>query len=510
MHGSSFDFGSLFSEFHFPYRDFENAYHKLQFFHVGSDGPTKDDFIRCLDLITTVEHEYFHYRHLISSSVGYLLFLNKQMSAVAKGAFLRSLSPLQATSLFLSPNSDLIQFAKNSSLGVDSQSHLVNFFTEEIKSEVLTKFSGKAISAFYEVREPLIYDHPLSASDETGIPILVNISPPTNSTFTTYRSSASLFEVIEGLALWKEYAYVSQLLWSNARHWFSDVIESWLNSSYGHTRYRKAVDLIANATGCNMSMALPGVLLDLALCTQAFSQRRRQWEEVHPSLRLARILSVSDRIPKSFKTVDNIDTVSCEYYEAVEAIVANALGWPKTREVLQETIETVSQRVRFGRRNESAKEIDVLGRFYDRRFLFGIQCRLSESPSLFLFPSTSPNSKVVGYLTIPPAAMFTDRISLNRVDEESLEEFLFYLNDVVLTLFLEGTINPNLLWEYSAPKFETARRIFGKRATAFPDGQIPLLGTEAISFEDFISERLNIDYKAVQRIRRKKKPKYPR
>lgn len=498
-----YDFVSIFAAFDFSYDEFNVAYDNIVNRNTIVSEGTNQILYKHLETVATVEHEYFHSRHLNSSSIGYLLFSLRQRITLSKNSLLKSL-PFPEFAIYLRDKNNLITFVKETDPKNECKYYLGEVLKDEIIWDSLQDFSKKNLTVLHSLQKTLRNQWTLVRSEERDnfYALLSNILSPDSSLFSLYKQSATLMEIVEGIALWKEYSYISRLLWHYHRDKFSDYAKKWLNSSSGQKRYRKAADLIYKATGCNMAMALPGVLMDIALSGPCWSLRTKDWSEVHPSLRLAKILSITDRIPKSLKAPDNIDMVGINYYLEVENFVCSHLDWSKKKTNLEETLESIRNRQSWSKKQNSsvANSIDLLTFFYEPRFIHGLIAEINY-PSTQLSPWNHEHSELVGHYTKPAASIFTDRISASSLFDEPKVLLLGYLNDIVITLVVNAITNSDILPFTSRSIFKRARNIFGLRKSAFSKKEWEALNeTNTVSFEDFISESLGFDYFEYQKI----------
>ena len=495
LSANTYDFANAFAVFDFSYEKFTSAYDKIvnrKYVIKNNDRNIKFD-----DLITIsiVEHEYFHGRHFNSSSIGYLLFSLKQRITINKNELLKLL-PFPDWLENVNSNNDLLDFMKKAPL--KCRSHLIDITHDSIILDSLNKFSKKNLQVFHGLQKTLNGQWAIiGAGNKNRDYLLKNILPPDFSLFSLYKKSASMKEIAEGLAIWKEYSYISRLLWHNYRDIFSDYTRKWLETSYGQSTYRKAVDLIYRATGCNMSMALTGVLLDIALSGPCYSLRTRKWDEVHPSLRLARVLTIAEKIPNHLKSPDNIDMVDIDYYLEIEKFICNHFGWTQKNINLDETLNAIKTRISFTQENISTppNSIDLLATAYEPRFIYGLSAE-RDYPSTQLSPWNHEYREFIGHYTKPAISIFSNKIIASAPLDEHPIILITYLNDIVVTLVVNAILNNHLMPFTSQSSFKRARTIYNQRKTAFdPEVWDSLQKNYNINYEDFISDKIGFDYR---------------
>jgi hypothetical protein len=479
----------LFAEMDLKEAEFSNAYNTL-FGEKTKDIATLpvEELFHLIQIVAIAERKIFPCRHLLSSSTGYFIFYLRQHQYFQKTLTLHLLLRF----------SDLSRALRSRDVKTEEKGNLIELFNLQDFQRLFFQFTPKAMAAFERYHQIFPHD---PAREQTHVPLLVKIDQADHDVFQDYEKSATLSQILHALTFWKEYGYVSRLCWEHAREEFSHLTTVWLQISCRDGRILRAADLVFEATGSNLSSALCGILLDLALSGPYFSLRPRGWDEVHPSLRLARILAVADRLPKHLKTLDNIHAVSEDYYREVVSRIEAMLEWQSLGETLAETHEAMVRQARACNMSKDDNNLILppLNALYDRRFQIGIGTRLV-NPGVFLFPWTSERSSSVGGLTLPVGRWYEDSIRFATWGDENATVQLMYINDVILTYFSEALLNDNIFSEFSQQGFLNARRLFAMRRTAFSENDVATLGLDkATVFEEFVSMHLNFDYRAYQK-----------
>lgn len=479
---SSFDLSTLLVELPYTESDANSAQRCL----TKPTGITDEQLTSDLMTSCVIDHEFSHYRCLISTSVGYLLFFLKQIVVLAKLKLIQNYPKSHgAIALYIK---DINALSGNHPDAAAALSDLM-YFGQLLK--FMDKYDPQIADVIVEdIPATLIHseDHLVDAH-RIPFPLLNSVTVGNNLLAVDPSSLPTLYELLEGWALWKEYALLSRVLWHGYRDRFH-LTNEWLGASTGQRRYRYVPDLILEATGANLSMALPGVLIDIALNAPIFSDRPRTWQEAHPSLRLVEMLRTADQLPRRLRMVDNIDLVGEEFYREVETFFARALGWTSVESNLHDTCDAVDRRVAWARQISRGESLtDVLGRFYDSRFRLGLSAR-GELLSTMLFPWNNPRSNSIGRLTIPPAVWYRDAVSVSTLQSETWVQSYLHLLDVTLTLFLEACLN---FEPWGPPTFASARGIYKAIPTTFSQEQLSSINFKN-SFEEFIGSCIGRDY----------------
>lgn len=279
-----------------------------------------------------VEHEYFHYRSFLSSTLGRFLFYVVNIPE----SRLYDLFALPSTRAFFSkrPYRQLIP----TNLSEVDAKFLPPNLRPYVASRLFNRFVWQPSRSNYAqlqkfrsepARSPLnLYGQDLGIFPyNESIAIGTNVMSPTEYELTLYASCIPLRSIIEGAAAWREYLYVSVLAWYRFNRHFQNITRAWIELTTDSHIYRVAADEILRATGCNMAMALPGVLLDIALSGPFCSDQPVPWSEAHPSLRFRKIIELAPAIPRHFRTQDNCDPVTDQYYSDLDELIAEKLGW---------------------------------------------------------------------------------------------------------------------------------------------------------------------------------------
>jgi hypothetical protein len=465
--GGLFDTASLHARLGYTEAAVTEA-HRVLYSHEDPEAFDAAQLREFVTIAATTEHEYFHCRHFLSSSTGYLLFSIRQYVFADIAHNLRANPMLQLhRSWREAPTlATLIPPTFSAEIGNELRLQLIDAFHWLRVNEVLNRPDHEAVHqlrAFYAFCGSTINQHcfgvqaiqPGELDPAPYMPSLSRVNAPSEEELRAAEEGPTLIETLEGLTLWKEYLMVSRALWTRRfGYYFSTAHREWLAASWGKPMYRSAVDLIFDVTKCNMSMALPGILLDIALCAPWYSKEQRTWTELHPTLRLVAMLRNADVLPASLQQIDNVDGAREDVYRDVEARLQKRLGWRRVEDNLKDTKAAIAARLAYGALISSAAasvgaKIMDLGIFYDRRFLMGINGRLPVL-STYLFPENNRDSEVIGDLTRPPLSVFADVARLNLWITEGEVEGSLYAEDVVATelcaaLSRGGSIHPKHL-----------------------------------------------------------------
>jgi hypothetical protein len=430
-----------------------------------------------------VEHELFHYRSLTSSTIGYFLFFLQQLLVVAKLQYLKN-CPLPLL-VDLAKDEDFRSkqnVVKRHPAAFAGWIDVLNFTT---LWNFMNRYSAPHAGLITEFLPPFLHTDEYPPACRIPFAFLNNVAPG-QELVAEVSSIPTLQELLEGWALWKEYAYLSQILRFDCPDEFRFTSE-WLKDSRRRVRYRYVPDLILKAIGTNLSMALPGVLMDIATSGPIFSARKRSWLEVHPCLRLVEMLRVAGGLPRHLLKPTNTKLVTEDYYRDIEHYFNKALDWQSVESNLLEASDAIDRRVAWGQIHATAGTRDLLGAFYDARFKMGISSR-RKVMSTALFPWNNPDG--AARVATPPAIKFTDRLGVNLLPSETWFHSYLHLSDIALTLFLEASINPE---PWSPSIFAQARDIYNLLPTIFTTQQLSSVHFLP-RFEDHIGREIGHDY----------------
>lgn len=495
-----FDSTSLFAEFTFSYAAFESASEHVIEGKLSRE-LTQKELFGLLEMVCTVEHEYFHCRHLASTSFGYLFFFLHQRLTVSRLLLFKSLPFPEFIAPFAQGGAGLQAFLTKRKL-YDALGHLAAIYKDMMFLDCLFRYSSAAARDLAMARsdeDGYVLDESSDAVIGVG-PFLRNIHP-SDIELLGEDDGLSLNELVEGFAIWKEYAYISRILWNRFRRHFGELTRTWVASWRGMPRYRQVGDVIMEHTGCNLSMALPGVILDLAFQGSFFGMADKTWDSVHPILRLRHMLKVAQELPLSIRRVDNCVPVDKSYYDEVEAFFCHKLGWPSSREAVNETLTMMRSRQKFAARQMTGRFGDVLGSFYDRHFAIALSGRFMAA-STYVFPWTNKHREFLGHATAPIVSFFDDRVVINSREKDDVG-LMLYFDDIVVTAFFDAFFDQSFL-EGPAQALHRRARLLYERTRDVLRERYPELNRQDQSYEDFLSERFGWDYSEFQRIRRQK------
>ncbi len=459
---------------------------------------------------STVEHEFTHHRQLLSTPLGLALYLVNLACTENRAGWIRQV-PYPEFSLFVRDArdfSDPLEFVRLHKLKRHPcVEHLCLVFHWELFLDVLYKFDAEKAVLWQQQRDinaARVVMEPDGGVSQDVFAWFSLLFVDDESHILCKLPTATLVELLEGAAVWREYAYVSGTLWDGFRAQFGRWTRRWLEASIGTRQYRRAADLVLEATGCNLSMALPGVLFDIALTPPFFAPRRVPWSEAHPSLRFAQILSAAADLPKRFKRYDNITRVSDDFYRDVEGWISARLGWSQVTDNLRSGADAIVERGRYVASLSAPELLLHRAAFLDRimtRFEFSHRVRI-DVKSTFLFPWVRNDYIAVRLLTCPPIVEYEDLVRLCPQDAwgESVQTSIIYAYRAVTTMFLAHTLTP-----HGAHAISGARRLYNKVMTEIPKCLRPEQWSEVEftpnqSFDSFISESLGIDYERHRKI----------
>jgi len=483
--GNFFNFASLCIEMDISLEKFVQIL--KEYFRSDVIGHEKGNIEKFNDLVVAgmIDHENFHCRQFMSSSIGYLLYVLKQQSIYTKTKYLNNI-PLKEFSEYNIKNKnqsrDLRDFQHDYKDSIPNECILLYcemvVITTEL--ELLSNFAKYEVNSFYGQR---------NAIENLGgfniLPIFSNVQQPNDEMFDTYKKSCSLLEIIEGLATWREFIYVTWMTLLKSPLKLHDYTNRWLKLSENKGRYRNAANLIYKCTNCNMSMLFTGVILDIALNSPVFSEDEKSWKEVHPSLRLAEILAISDKIPKYFKSANNLILVNKEYYLELEYFICKKLKWSPNDVVIKETEGALKRRIAYGKElSMQGQGTDILGQFYERHFARALRYK-REHPAFHLFHWLYSKNEDIFKSTQPIACFLIDDLYLNILESDSSGIYAIYLLDIVFSLAVESIINNNIFSEYSHQNFIKAHNIFDMATSTIPD-----IKNTYENFESFLLKKL--------------------
>ena len=187
-----------------------------------------------------VEHEFFHARHLMGSTIGWTLYVIERelircRQHLAETINLEQLVKDRASFLHEHYNyrkagynyeymrlfvffTSLKQLLLN---GDESEIDTLNVLISSFESEVrLRSTSDRQHNKLLYTRE-LQNSFPFSVLPNFAVPSITAVSSQT----------LTLKHLIEGVAAWKEYATVSQLAWQCKRDNFTQIVDNWVKSS---------------------------------------------------------------------------------------------------------------------------------------------------------------------------------------------------------------------------------------------------------------------------------------
>jgi hypothetical protein len=432
---------------------------------------------------------------MLSTPIGYALFLMRQLLIMRRGDLLRLFWKHEAARPFV-VNGQWVSLAKATQRGQIPR-EVIDAYGEFMRWDSIFQIllaprleTLRRLQMMREVRGTGYF--PFSGRPVGGTqryyPQLESLRPDEiqDEKYTTAH-------LIEGLAIWKEYAFISRLA-ATSRD-FHAITDLWVRRWQGHDLYSRALDAIFAQTGCNACTVLPGILMEIALTCPVFSPRQCAWDEIHPSARFRRILEIAPSLPRHLRgpRPDNLDVIGYGYYQEIESHVCQKLGWTSSIENLQTSLEAIEARAEYGRTNSPSSIMpDVIGRFLDRRFAQAHHHR-TQYPGLMLFPWNHPNAGLIGVYTQPPMTLFEDQMTINPWPDEEPWQFELYLKDLVISMALEATVHES---ETTQLPFRRARVIFSRIESAVG---VQRFKTGSGTFEDLLSDYLGFDYRALRR-----------
>jgi hypothetical protein len=495
-----FDAVSLLVQFSFSYSDFERDSDYL----VQGKGPApftetaeKEAWMR----VSTVEHEYFHCRHLLSTSFGYFVFYLHQRLTIHRLGLLSVLKTPDAVKHIQTSTKDLHYYLCRLP-DPGGAEHLASIYSDDALVRWIfspNESSFDLASSVANIGEDVLLFDSKGSPLPSALPFLVNIRKPDSLVFEAIRSAPTIRELIEGIAMWKEYAYISQIALRRCPHRFKQITEEWVISWEELPTYRRAADFILERTGCNLAKALPGVLLDIAFQGAFMSPKPKTWHDVLPQLRLLKMVEHIELLPKSFLDTDSCTPLNEDFYKTIENIFCEKCGWPTTIETLQD-IHAVMR----SRNEEAAKQLsvqkthiaDLLAEFYDMRFSQTLSARII-SPGTYLFPWTNPQSNFIGGFSRPVASFFTDTMVVNTFGAPEAIELL-YFSDIVTTAFLDAFFDNNITDAPAQKLYRRARYLYSRSKEYLATNYSCASKVLGDSFDDFITRILGHDYRALR------------
>jgi hypothetical protein len=222
-----------------------------------------------------------------------------------------------------------------------------------------------------------------------------------------------LWHVLEGIATWKEYLAISQLAWFTQRTHFKEITTNWLAQTRDKSLYRFASDLILASTGANMSMALPGILLDIALNPDLSSPLI--WSDFHPVSRLRQLLAHAGELPLKYKRFDNCELVDDGFYREVESFFSSRLGWQTVSTSALNMARTIrnnaEELIKLEHDNPAGKGVALA------KFVRALEIRAAV-PSAFLFSWNSPDPTSLDRTIRPLVIEWMDEVQLSHTNPE--------------------------------------------------------------------------------------------
>lgn len=444
-----FDYCTLHASIPMRYDEFEASY---DFFFKNTEGTNRSgdhslSTVKAhLEKVALVEHEFFHCRHFLSSTFGlfahilsiveqdkreYLieeclsrrLFVANEPNIISIGVAQRygfSLSCIQCMSDYHFWSS-FRRFIFEPT--TDNLKHLRSFQRHLARTE---KSLGENIDRLIHL--DLAYPQP---------PIFRNVRRVRLSDLTSL-NNWSIAQIIEGLAIWREFLYVSHLSSAWPSH-FDELTLGWLHNTLIYQLYRAAPDAILARTGCGLSTALPGVILDIALCGPFFSPQPNQWATMHPGGRFEKMLSVMHDLPARLKEPFNIERVDDAYYREVDKYFSDRLGWQDVAGNLADALTFLQSEIATSYGGHDERINDELARHRLQQFNLALHAK-QERPSLFIF--LAENNKLAGYLSQPPLTHHSDQIVVGPHLKFAAPNVLIdYMLKVALTLASKVLMN---------------------------------------------------------------------
>ncbi len=317
-------------------------------------------------------------------------------------------------------------------------------------------------------------------------------------------------DLVEAIATWKQFNWLS-LIWYGGQSPHSQTLEkewlSWLGKN--NPKYLKTANYIAERSSITLKNSMFGIIIDLALNPPIFSQGISCWTEVLPQLRLNAILNIIDKLfsEEDIKK-DYLELISPKEYEAIIDKIENKLGWHKSKEIVHDTLKSISKSLdklkEYNYKSKIEKEIHSrLINAYLLQFNHGLINNIMY-PSYMLFPWNNPHSSMLGSLLRPIATQYSDRLVINIMRLEDLPNQSFVYDPTGLWIILKDMAESIWLFENINQNLKQTRKFFARKFyNGIPDAlrnhfnystkvkkEVKLLLRKWDSFDEFISHRI--------------------
>lgn len=415
-----FNISTLHAEIPVPYQEFERATRALDSpLLILPERLKLRDPEAAILIQAQVEHEFFHARHSFSSTFGWFLHFLHWSSNNYRKIFI---GDVDYSKLILDSRGWLHSFldykkswhATFSVLALVYLGNLLDLIrqpNEELVSRMDPGRDGLRRWLSKDSDLPLSCDDRSMGPDEfrhtSPLGWLPNVVIPDLP--ASGLGNVSLADLLEGVATWREYMVISQLTWGTVRHNFQGITRRWINKATRRPTYRRAADAIGRVTGCNMSMMVPGVMMDVAL-NPPIGPARIEWHDFHPAIRFNRMLVHAVDLPKRYRTVDNCEHPDDVFYKEVEQFFCSRLNWPTVR---ASTTALANELKRAGKYLVETDPFNQLGRaFILMKFVRALEAR-DHASSTFLFPWNASDPTELGYEIRPLFVEWWDQVTFS-------------------------------------------------------------------------------------------------
>lgn len=456
-------------------------------------------------LIASVqEHEFFHHRHSCSITYGYLSFIVSSIGLTLRQDVAKLCPKPKA-------KDTLIDFSKYKLIDLKDP-YLYMVFRCRSIDLLLTSIENLD----YKVAESIISTEELIKS---YFKIYLPKSAPTDEEKEKLSRSLSCVEIIEAIATWKQYNWLS-LHWYAGRSPYAQELEkewiSWLGQN--NPMYLNAANYIYSRCNVALKNSLFGIILNLSLNPPIFSQEIKSWSEFSPSLRLEAILDACKKLPKKYLERDYLELITQDEYTYIIDKIEGQLGWHRSKDIISDTLidinKTLNHLEKYHKPSSKGSK-EYFEKLIHTRLIYAHTVQFQNGfldniiyPGYMLFPWYHPMSTFVGNLIRPIVTQYVDKLFINimRMEDEPNKSFVYdpfgifiLLQDMTENIWLLETFNQNIEQSPKTYARQFYRRIPDAMKTHFNYSkkvkkEVKVLLKNWKTFEQFMSKRLNKDY----------------
>ena len=500
MNGARFDYGRLHA--YIPMRHSEYLSSHSYFFdphHILRRPPAEEETKVVLDhlfRIAIVEHEYFHCRSFLSTSFGLFANMTACIAQDMKEYFIEDVAT--KSDMILSGTS-FEKLMAGASIDVADQNATMAYEFWRHTLRLAFHPSARQYVSFRKVQLKLLASGRTRSSrsdralmmdlDFPSRPYLHNAKRPDGR-----RRSGSRFtvrDVLEGLAMWREYSYVS-LIGITRPHMFKELTDAWVCNTLKFDTYRKVADAILEATGCNLSAAATGAILDIAMNGPWFCSNPVEWTELYPNARLEAMLGAVAEVPESWTKLDNLEILNPQFYTSIATYFEEKLGWRSVGENIKDSIAYVDREIAKIYATIEPRVNDALRRVELLKFQLALRERV-KTPSIFLHWAQGDAAQITnaGYLSQPTLTTFNDQLSVSP----SLSVLPGRVIYVRLVKELQVLVSQQLIDSTDIPAVDrlSIPREFWTRCRSYMEQNHPLINT--MSFDVIMEDWLGAHWR---------------